>query len=54
VVIKKSSVTKYLVELRDASLPELGNRGTEFSWELQNNGKKGTRLWKEVFMYDMR
>jgi hypothetical protein len=34
------------VEFRDASLPEygLGTRGTELSWQLQNNGKKGIRL----------
>jgi hypothetical protein len=32
-------------EFRDASLPEyeLGSRGMELSWQLQNNGKKGIR-----------
>jgi hypothetical protein len=46
VVIKKSSVEKNGVEFRDASLPgyELGSRGIELSWQLQNNGKKGIRL----------
>jgi hypothetical protein len=35
-----------LVEFRDASLPgyELGSRGIELSWKLQNNGKKGSKL----------
>jgi hypothetical protein len=30
------------IEFRDASLPgyELGSRGIELSWQLQNNGKK--------------
>jgi hypothetical protein len=39
-------VEKRRVEFRDASLPgyELGNRGIELSWQLQNNGKKGIRL----------
>jgi hypothetical protein len=34
------------VEFRDASLQgyELGSRGIELSWQLQNNGKKGIRL----------
>jgi hypothetical protein len=43
VVIKKSSVDKSRVEFRDASLPgyELGSKGFELSWQLQNNGKKG-------------
>jgi hypothetical protein len=35
-----------LGEFRDASLPgyELGSRGIELSWQLQNNGKKGI-MW---------
>jgi hypothetical protein len=39
-------IKKNRVEFRDASLPgyELGSRGIEFSWQLQNNGKKGIRL----------
>jgi hypothetical protein len=24
------------------------------NWQLQNNGKKGIRLWKEYFMYDFK
>jgi hypothetical protein len=46
VVIKKISVEREVVELREASLPgyELGNRGIELSWQLQNNGKNGIRL----------
>jgi hypothetical protein len=42
-VIKKSSVEKNGVQFGDASLPEyeLGSRGIEFSWHLQNEGKKG-------------
>jgi hypothetical protein len=46
VFIKKNSVEKRWVEFRDASLPgyELGSRGIELSWELQNNGKKEIRL----------
>jgi hypothetical protein len=46
VVIKKSSVEKNGVEFRDASLPgyELGSRGTELSWQLQNNDKEGITL----------
>jgi hypothetical protein len=45
VVIKKSSIEN-IVEFRDDSLPgyELGSRGIELSWQLQNNGKKGIRL----------
>jgi hypothetical protein len=45
VVIKKSSVEASGVEFQDASLPgfELGSRGTELIWQLQNNGKKGIR-----------
>jgi hypothetical protein len=41
VVIKKSSDEKSKVEFRDASLLgyELGSRGTELNWQLQNNGK---------------
>jgi hypothetical protein len=43
-------------EFRDASLPgyEAGSRGIELSWQLQNNGKKGIRLWKEDFMCDLK
>jgi hypothetical protein len=43
VVIKKSALEK---SFRDVSLPgyELGSRGIELSWQLQNNGKKGVRL----------
>jgi hypothetical protein len=46
VVIQKGSVEKNRVEFRDASPPgyELGSRGIELSWQLQNNGKKGIRL----------
>jgi hypothetical protein len=47
---------KWRAEFRDASLPgyELGSRGIELSWQLQNNGKKGTGLWKEDFMCDLK
>jgi hypothetical protein len=52
--MKKSTVEKNWLEFGDASLPgyELGRRGIELSWQLQNNGKKG--LWKEDFMYDLK
>jgi hypothetical protein len=48
-VIKKNSVRKNRAEFRDASLPgyELGSRGIELSWQLQNNGENGIRLCKE-------
>jgi hypothetical protein len=50
VIIKKTSVEKNWLEFRDASLP-----GYEFgNWQLQNNGKKGIRLWKEEFMCDFK
>jgi hypothetical protein len=41
-VIKKSSVEKSRVDLREASLLgyEFGSRGIELGWQLQNNGKK--------------
>jgi hypothetical protein len=44
------------VEYRDASLPgyDLGSRGIELSWQLQNNGKEGIRLRKEDFMCDLK
>jgi hypothetical protein len=47
------------VEFRDASLPgcELGSRGIESilrNMKVQNNGKKGIRLCKEVFMGDLK
>jgi hypothetical protein len=50
VVLNKSSV-----EFRDASLPgyELGSREIDLSWQLQNNGKKRIRLWKEDFVCDL-
>jgi hypothetical protein len=43
---KEEFTLEELDEFRDASLPgyELGSRGTELSWQLQNNGKKGIRL----------
>jgi hypothetical protein len=43
-------------EFRDASLPRSGlwSRRIELSWNLQNNGKKGIRLCKEVFMCDLK
>jgi hypothetical protein len=54
VVIKKISVeaVQSKVKFRDSSLPgyELGSRGIEMSWQLQNNGKKGVGLYKEGFM----
>jgi hypothetical protein len=55
-VIKKGSVEKSRVEFRDASLPgyELGSRGIEVSWQLQNNGKKEIRLCTEDFMCDLK
>jgi hypothetical protein len=39
-----------LVEFRDTSLSgyELGSKGIELSWQLQNNGKKEIVLCKEV------
>jgi hypothetical protein len=47
-------VRRVIRVFRDASLPEyeLGSKGIEFSWQLQNSGKKGIRLRKEVFMCD--
>jgi hypothetical protein len=47
---------KSQIEIRDASLPgfELGSRGIELRWQLQNNGKKGMRLCKEDFMCDLK
>jgi hypothetical protein len=48
-VKKKSSVEKNRVEFRDASLPGY-EHGIELSWQLQNNGKKGIRQFKEQFM----
>jgi hypothetical protein len=50
VVIKKISVEMKRVELRDACLPgyDLGSRGIELGWRLQDNGKKGIRLWKKT------
>jgi hypothetical protein len=50
VVIKKSSVEK---EFREARY-ELGSRGIELSWQLQNNGKKGIRRCREHFMYYLK
>jgi hypothetical protein len=43
---KEEFSSEELVEFRDASLPgyELGSRGIELSWQLQNNGKKGIRV----------
>jgi hypothetical protein len=43
-------------EFRDARLPgyELGSRGTELSWQLQNNGKKDIRLFKEDVTCDLK
>jgi hypothetical protein len=44
------------VEFRDASLPrcELGSRGIELSWQLQNIGKKGIRPCKGDFICDLK
>jgi hypothetical protein len=33
---------------------ELGRRGIELSWQLQNSGKKGIRQCKEDFMCDLK
>jgi hypothetical protein len=46
VVIKKSSAEESRVEFGDASLPgyELGSKGIELIWQLQNNCKKAIRL----------
>jgi hypothetical protein len=53
---KVFSSMEWGVEFRDASLPgyEFGSRGIELSWQLQNNGKKWSRLWKEHFMCDLK
>jgi hypothetical protein len=50
VVIRKSSAE--LVEFRDSSLSgcEFRSRGIELSWQLQYNGKKGIRLWRDDFL----
>jgi hypothetical protein len=40
-------------EVWDASVPGYELR-IELSWQLQNNGKKGNRLWKEDFMCDLK
>jgi hypothetical protein len=44
------------VEFRDANLPrhELGNRGTELSWQLENNGKKRIKRCREDFMCNLK
>jgi hypothetical protein len=44
------------VEFRDASLPgyELGSRGIELSWQLQNNGKEEIMRCKVGFMCDLK
>jgi hypothetical protein len=56
VAIKKNSLEKNWVDFQDTSLPgyELGSRGIELSWQLQNNGKKGISLWKEGFVCDLK
>jgi hypothetical protein len=56
VVIKKSSVEKNWMEFRDASLPgyELGSRGIELSWQLQNNGREVITQWKEGFLCGLK
>jgi hypothetical protein len=45
-VVIKNIAVEYRIEFRDASLPgyELGSRGIELSWQLQNNGKKRIEL----------
>jgi hypothetical protein len=45
-----------LVQFQDASLPgyELGSKGIELSWQLQNNGKNGIRRCKEDFMCEFK
>jgi hypothetical protein len=55
-VIKKSSGEKNRVEFRDSGLPgyELGSRGIELSWQLQNNGKKKLGGAKKTFMCDLK
>jgi hypothetical protein len=45
----ESSRVEWRVEFREASLP-----GHEFSWQLQNNGKKWIGLRKEDFMCDLK
>jgi hypothetical protein len=51
---KKSSVEKGLVEFRDARLlVYFGSRGIELSRQLQNNGKKEIRRYKEDLMCDV-
>jgi hypothetical protein len=55
----ENSSREWTVEFRDASLAgyELGSRGTELSWQLQNNGKMGRkeiRRCKEDFMCDLK
>jgi hypothetical protein len=53
--VENSSRLEWRVEFRDASLPgyELGSRGIELSWQLQNIGKKGIRPFKENLMCDL-
>jgi hypothetical protein len=50
---QSSSSREWRVEFRDASLPGY-EHGIEFTWQLQNNGKKGTKLEKEDFMCDLK
>jgi hypothetical protein len=44
------------VEFRNANLPgyELGSRGIELSWQMQNIGTKVIRLCREGFMCDFK
>jgi hypothetical protein len=52
----QSGYEEELDEFRDSNLPgyELGNRGIELSWQLQNDVKKEIRLCKEEFMCDSK
>jgi hypothetical protein len=53
---KKEFSWEELVVFRDFSLPgyELGSRGIELSWQLQNKDKKGSRRCKEDFICDLK
>jgi hypothetical protein len=41
-------------EFQDVSLPDMSLGAEELSRQLQNNSKKGIRLWKEDFICDLK
>jgi hypothetical protein len=54
--VENNCLAEKRVEFRDPSLPgyELGSRGIQLSWQLQNNDKKGIRLCKDNFVCDSK